>query len=76
MYEIVKDVPTPSRDNFGRGRTRRYPFADMDVGDSFLVTDRTTGAIAQAIRRANTTLEGKRFGYRTVSDGVRVWRIE
>lgn len=76
MYEIQKDIPTPPRDQLGRGRTRRYPFAEMDVGDSFLVPDRSAGAIAQAIRRANTTLEGKRFGYRTVNDGVRVWRIE
>lgn len=35
-YEILKDIPMPGRRSVG-GRESKYPFADMEVGDSFIV---------------------------------------
>jgi len=38
MYEVSKDIPPPPK-GAGRasGRPSKYPFASMEIGDSFLV---------------------------------------
>ena len=76
-YTIEKNVPLPS--NVGRHAT--YPYADMEVGDSFFVEAlenvRSVGgslrgsAYAYAKRQKET---GKRFSVRQSGDGFRVWR--
>ena len=35
MIEIEKGVPIPPIGNHGNGRVAKYPFGEMDVGDSF-----------------------------------------
>jgi len=74
-YTLDKGFPTPSP-RHGPGREPRYPFSTMEVGDSFLVPDRSANTVAAAIWRANRSDGPKRFIYRTVDDGVRVWRAE
>lgn len=62
---IDKGVPLP----------RRYPFADMQVGDSFLVPE--------GVKRSNVSVAAKRYGdrhgaaftVRKVPEGLRCWRI-
>ena len=65
---IEKGVPLPPR----RGPVSKYPFAEMEVGDSF-VTDIMSirGTAKQAAARY-----GKKFTVRRVAEGFRVWRIE
>lgn len=68
--KIETGVPMPTK---GRGAPRKYPWYEMNVGDSFLVPGKTHKrwhATAKAER-----LTGFKFSVRTVEGGVRVWRI-
>ena len=72
MIKIDKNVPTP---NLARDPNTKYPFREMDVGDSFFAGDRTTAQMS-----VNTQhYRPKKFTCRTVTEngvkGVRVWRI-
>ena len=63
MYVIDKNIPTP-------GKASKYPFSDMEIGDSFLApagTERT-------VRAAAHKYVGAKFVTRTVREGLRVWR--
>ena len=77
-YEIDKGVPMPDRPT-------RYPFAGMDVGDSFLIevrggrrqealVRRRVSAAASDYRRRHGA--SAKFDSRVTLDGVRVWRVE
>lgn len=73
-YEIEKNVPVPPRS--------KYPFEQMDVGDSFF----TPLGPDQTIKRLQNTLSGAagyfarntemNFVIRQANDGVRCWRIK
>lgn len=77
-FKIEKGVPIPAR-KFGSGRTPKYPWRAMEVGDSFFVQSDNPKQTQQAItstacnRRSHY---GSRFTVRQVEGGVRVWRIE
>jgi hypothetical protein len=83
--EIEKDVPIPTA--CGRGRPTKYPFAEMEVGDSFAVPlagesyGRHSGDKAAASLSRNSHTYGKKHGktftVRQLNDeGVaRVWRV-
>lgn len=68
---IEKGIPLPSRQV-----ARKYPFDEMEVGDSFFVTDVSVVLLHAHARRHSP----RRFTCRTVVEGdikgVRVWRIE
>ena len=73
MYQIEKGIPAPEK--YGVGRPSRYPFADMEVGDSFFVPDAPANRLACAATWA-TKRYNRRFITRVVEHGVRVWRVE
>lgn len=70
--KIEKGVPVPPR------RTRKgiskYPFRQMEVGDSFLMPDYTVvrawGILGPYAKRL-----GQKYTVRTVEGGARVWRV-
>jgi hypothetical protein len=70
---IEKAVPLPQQHR--PTRSSKYPFADMEPGDSFLATDvkATTmySSVARYVRSCGNT---KKFTVRSVEGGVRVWR--
>lgn len=81
MIKIDKGVPMPTAAT--AGRVKQYPFAEMDVGDSFFVatqggdirkTQVRIAGNASAARRANKACAGRKFATRQVEGGVRVWR--
>ena len=72
MIEIDKKVPMS--DN-RVGRKGKYPFAEMEVGDSFFVEDVKSSAIRNLASTTGQRL-GKRFSVRISGDGYRVWRTE
>ena len=57
----------------------RYPFKDMTVGDSFMVSyNEMPAGGAQNVRTAayhTGKINGTKFTVRRVDGGVRVWRI-
>ena len=57
-----------------RKRASKYPFAKMEVGDSFFVDGAKSGVLAA--RCAYWNKLGCRFIARTEGTGARVWRIK
>ncbi len=79
MLQIEKDVPMPApRARTPKRRTAgaraKYPFAQMEVGDSFFAEDAMQAEIASTACMAGQRL-GYRFATRQSVGGVRVWRI-
>lgn len=72
-YEIEDGVEIPQ--NIGRSSRRKYPFPDMEVGQSFFVPGVKTQAVNGPMQRWKMVL-GRRFTIRKMDGGVRVWRIE
>jgi hypothetical protein len=87
-FQIEVGVPLPTRKGGPVGkRGSKYPFATMEVGQSFLaphgdepIKQATLRSAIGAFYKANPD-SGRKFGVREVSDdtlgyGVRVWRTE
>ncbi len=68
--KIEDGIPTPEEN-------RKYPWHEMEVGQSFLVTGgpRCVMALRAALHSFNRHNKTKRFISRAVDDGVRVWRV-
>ena len=73
--KIEKGVPLPTND-------AKYPFAKMEVGDSFAVTldDKKTSSRVSTYAHIGGKRLGMKFVVRTVVEKgrkmIRVWRIE
>jgi len=70
-FQIEKGIPVPETP--GRGL---YPFADMDVGDSFFVGGEVS-ARSKAVSAASWfgKRNGLKFSCRNVDGGLRIWRV-
>lgn len=79
MFELEKGVPVPPRGAILRARGK-YPFARMQVGDSFLVKEKrerlSTKMSSCAANWARANDVPWKFVARMTPDGVRVWRVE
>lgn len=78
VVPIDKNIPVPVNDGLG-AKQRKYPFAEMEIGDSFFIP--STGyhdrlRKARSLNAQFRRFKPKRFALRSVDDGVRVWRIE
>jgi len=71
MYKIEPNVEYPD------SRTR-YPFIDMEVGDSILFKEKPVAdnARVSAIRFVQTYRPDWKFSLRKVENGWRLWRIK
>ena len=69
--KIEKGIPMPAP--YVR---KRFPFDDMEVGDSFFVPDATPRSIAGSVSQARKRLPGRMFNCRRVDGGTRVWRLQ
>lgn len=67
VFKIDKGIPIPA----WKGR-RKYPFADMAVGDSFHVK----GVGSSLLSNAAANYKPKKFAARKDATGVRVWRTK
>ena len=66
-YEIEKGIPMPAHTK----RKPKYPWADMEVGDSFVVPGTRRPIPPKALRA-----DGWRWRTSVEEGGVRVWRVE
>jgi hypothetical protein len=75
-FEIEKGVPVPALGRGGR-RVLKYPFNEMEVGDSFLVSvgEDSRARVMTRLINAAGHYKPKRFKTAGVPDGVRCWRI-
>lgn len=78
MYEIEKGIDYPEN-----WCARKYPFAEMEIGDSFLVPiEEIKNRSAEYVRNSilgsarQKRMPGKKFRTRKLEEGIRVWRIE
>ena len=69
--QIEKNVPLPAR----LAWNTQYPFASMEVGDSFHVPNGRLSAISTSAIQFGKR-HNKKFTLRTVEKGIRVWRTE
>ena len=70
--KIEKNVPVP------KTRGSKYPFAQMEVGDSFYEPSRQTTHLVSAsytFRRRHNLLDWK-FVARKENYGARIWRVK
>lgn len=76
-FEIEKGVPLPEK-KFGN----KYPFAQMEVGDSVLIPFEVEGGAVRAqdlrarLSPSISRLAPRKFATRRVEGGIRVWRLE
>jgi len=73
MFNVEKGIDVPPRKS-RRGKSK-YPFDQMDVGDSFLARGVKLQTLTTAAAHYGKPL-GKKFTARTLDDGIRVWREE
>lgn len=71
--KIEKNVPMPQSRN-----VLVYPYAEMEVGDSFVVKGDSKHLLATVCNRNGKYAKklGMRFTAKRVVNGVRVWRVE
>lgn len=73
MYQVDKSVPIPKS-----GRNSVYPFATLEVGDSFFIPlEPYDEKKATSIRACASTFAKRRgvtFTCKRVDGGLRVWR--
>jgi hypothetical protein len=79
--EIRQDVPIPERT--GVGAARKYPFGDMEVGDSLSFGDskkfEKARRAATVFAKRNQVLFTSRKGYENgelTGQGGTIWRVE
>ncbi len=70
MITIEKGIPVPENAKSAAA----YPFATMEVGDSFLAPKKTGSSAAMCV--AKKTLAPKDFVSRVVEGGRRIWRTK
>lgn len=73
VFKIEKDKPIP------RGTSARYPFSQMEVGDSFFAP-KAVSTVSQSARKFAIKNPGYHFSCRRETyegqDGTRCWRVE
>lgn len=74
MFKITSDIPIYAISN-KQGRPPVYPWASMEVGDSFLAEGKAIGRMSPVAHARAANHPGEKYACRTVDGGVRVWRV-
>ena len=69
MIPVDKGVPIPD------GNRKKYPWTDMEVGDSFLIPGARHGAAGSMIASRKKHV-GHQYVCRMEDAGLRVWRVK
>jgi hypothetical protein len=69
--KIEKGIPVTDQ---RRGNHRKYPWDEMEVGDSFFVPGKSPNTISSSANYQSKT-RGWRFKVASLEGGVRVWRV-
>lgn len=73
QYKVDKNIPIPAREAVNKGKCK-YPFADMQVGDSFGFNPDDYLKIRSA--SCNYITKGNKVKFKISKIANRVWRIE
>jgi len=66
QFAVDKGIPVPPT-------KAKYPWRTMEIGDSFLVTDKAKAASVR-VATYKERVDGRRFLARPTSEGMRIWR--
>lgn len=69
---VEKNVPMPPPPR----NHRKYPWDEMEVGDSFFIKGSTSGKLSTAAWAAAKTRPGWKFITRKVEGGAAIWRVK
>ena len=72
MYELEKSVDVPQRGS----NIKKYPFSEMEVGDSFFVNDKSFKCAPYLAAKNYSCRTGKKLVGRREGEGIRIWRTE
>jgi hypothetical protein len=72
LPRIDKNIPQPA---FGARGVRKYPFSDMEVGDSFSLPRIERLKVKEAAKGYGRR-SGRKLRVATTNDEVRCWRVE
>jgi len=70
MIKIDKGIPVPQQRNL----RAKYPFAEMEIGDSFYVVRGV--AYMRSVASTRGKVLNRKFAVQAEGDGARVWRTE
>lgn len=73
MIQIEKNISVPAAQNVGRPRI--YPFAEMEIGDSFLLPTAEKDRVGQAAKAWKARHGGWNYRTRVLDEGIRIWRV-
>jgi hypothetical protein len=80
MIKIEKNIPMPHNIRAGYSK---YPFQNLEVGDSFLFPLKPGQSKSNYIARARAAthqasklLKPNKFTARTTAEGLRIWRLK
>lgn len=74
MYLIERDIPPPARGG-SPGRPRKYPFAEMAVGESFAADRAEADRIVNAAKVWKRRYPGWHYITRKADGLIRLWRV-
>jgi hypothetical protein len=69
--KVDKGVPMPESN---LGRPIKYPWNEMEVGDSFIIKTEDYLSVRSNISYRNNVHRDRHFVIRKIEDGYRVWR--
>lgn len=69
--KVEKGIPLPPIE---RGRPVKWPFATMEIGESFFMKGCTKSSVATACNQKGRKF-GRKFAMRAGDGGYRVWRV-
>lgn len=68
-FAIEKGIPVPPEKD-----TKKYPFKEMQIGDSFFIPGAKTSAVISGPITYRKTRYREQYMCRCVDGGLRVWR--
>lgn len=77
-YAVEHNVPLPEKQKASgekKRRISRYPFRNMQPGDSFVMSDATVKRATAATQMGRRTHPGSSWKVRAEHTGARVWRV-
>jgi len=73
MIKVQKNIPIPNT----KGRKMKYPFPDMNIGDSFEVDGvKKNTVLGAATSWAKRNKKKWEFTIRFVNNKTRIWRVK
>lgn len=72
--KIEKGIPNPRPYRGFRTARSKYPFSEMDVGDSVFFEGQGNGGAAYAAAKKAGMRNGRKYSGYCMDGGIRIWR--